>query len=82
MKSTSQRKKLFFAYSLPSTRKEDRHHFAIIATTAIAPLVQERLFRHHSRMSIDDISVNFYIYIYIKLKLTIILSLKRKALQF
>ena len=78
MKSTSQRKKLFFAHSVPSPRKEDCHHFAIIATTAIAPLVQERLFWHHSRMSIDDISVNFYI----KLKLTIILSLKRKALQF
>ena len=33
-------------------------------------------------MSLDDISVTFYIYIYIKLKLTIKLSHKRKALLF
>jgi len=39
MKSTSQRKILFFAI----TKREECHHSAIIATTDIVPLVQERL---------------------------------------
>ena len=52
-------------YYLPSPKTEEYHHSVIIASTDIAPIVQERLSWHHSRRSFDDISVNYSTFTFI-----------------